>query len=276
MIFRFSPGYTLSTALLQIVTFFADPDMLCTPSERAIAQLRKMSEKFCCRTCGHRYRDPVPLVAAYKNTNSTENNQDKWISMSRTQKEGEKLKKEMIEKLTCGVTKQNVIEDKICLGYPIHITRDRFGRLWPEIILELISYDAFVAELQKAGTDKLDFYERFKFRSVTGADYNYWLPIYINLEHYKQGETIIKNAISILSTGSVSGTCENEFSPHMALSVLCTMMNKTAVRLFNGAMHESQHAIEAYCHLLRLLMFFIDTYPSLSEWKTSNQNEKFI
>ncbi|CAF4390982.1 unnamed protein product [Rotaria sp. Silwood2] len=31
----------------------------------------------------------------------------------------------------------------------------------------------------------------------------------------------------------------------------------------NGEMYESKHAIEAYCHFLRLLMHFIDIYPEL-------------
>jgi hypothetical protein len=164
------------------------------------------------------------------------------------------------------VTKQNVLEDKICLGYPLLIKRDKFGRLWPEIILELISYDAYVSEIQKSGGDKLDFYEHSKFRSVTGKDYNHWLPIYINLDHFQQSKTLIENSISIIYNGTAMGSAKYDFTPPMALSVLTTLMNKSSVLLFNGQMFESKHAIEAYCHFLRLLMHFIDIYPELGKF----------
>lgn len=172
----------------------------------------------------------------------------------------------MIEKLTCGVTKQNVIEDKICLGYPLLIKRDHAGRLWSDIILELISYDAYVAEIQKSGGDKLEFYENLKFRSVTGKDYNHWLPIYINKEHFQQSQTCIQNSLSIIDNGTALGSDQYDFRPSMALKVLTTLMNKSAVQLFNGQMYESKHAIEAFCHFLRLLMHFIDIYPELGNF----------
>ncbi|CAF1330556.1 unnamed protein product [Rotaria sp. Silwood1] len=185
------------------------------------------------------------------------------------------LKRELIERLTCGVTKQNVIENNICLGYPLLIKRDSYGRLWPELILELISYDAYVAEIQKSGGQKLYFYEHSRFRSVTGKDYNHWLPLYIYPKHFLQGRIIIQNGISVIYNGTAKGSKKYDFAPHMALSVLTTLMNKSAVRLFNGEMFESKQAIEAYCHLLRLLMHFIDIYPEL-EHKINRSVAAFI
>ncbi|CAM4814317.1 unnamed protein product [Rotaria magnacalcarata] len=251
----FVPGYTLSTALLQIVTFFADPDLRFTPSAESIADLRRMVKNFTCKTCGHSYANPNPSIVDY--------NEKKSDKQQTTEEELMKSKRELMEKLTCGVTKQNVIEDQICLGYPLLVTRDNRGRLWPEIVLELISYDAYVAEIQKSGGEKLDFYENLKFRSVTGADYNHWLPLYINANHFRQGQTIIQNSISVIYNGTARGSARYDFMPNMALSVLTTLMNKSAVRLFNGQMYESAQAIEAYCHFLRLLMHFIDIFPAL-------------
>ncbi|CAF1278267.1 unnamed protein product [Rotaria sordida] len=264
-----SPGYTLSTALLQIVTFFADPDLRFTPSSSSIDRLWNMVKNFTCETCGHSYAKPNPVIVDYTETTS-----------NKQQAEEERLKseRELIEKLTCGVTKQNVIEDNICLGYPILFKRNNYNRLSPEIILELISYDAYVAEIQKSGGDKLDFYENFKFRSVTGADYNYWLPLYINPKHFQQGQMIIQNSISVIYNGNAQGVEKYDFVPHMALDVLTNLMNKSAVRLFNGELFESKRAIEAYCHLLRLLMHFIDIYPELEDFITglSYRNKKVV
>ncbi|CAF2405461.1 unnamed protein product [Rotaria sp. Silwood2] len=60
-----SPGYTLSTALLQIVTFFADPDFRVNPSSKSIAHPRNMIKKFTCTTCGHSYANQNPAIAGY-------------------------------------------------------------------------------------------------------------------------------------------------------------------------------------------------------------------
>ncbi|CAF4165813.1 unnamed protein product [Rotaria sordida] len=277
----YSPGYTLSTALLQIVTFFADPDFSFNPSSESIANLRHMVEKFTCATCGHSYGNPNPAIVDYNEIKSDKQQTKEEIiskeeeELMKSERERLQFQRELVEKLTCGVTKQNVIEDKICLGYPLLITRDNRGRLWPEIVLELISYDAYVAEIQKSGEDKLDFYERLKFRSVTGADYNHWLPLYINVNHFMQGQTIIQNSISVIHNGTAQGSARYDFKPYMALSVLTTLMNKSAVRLFNGEMYESKQAIEAYCHFLHLLMHFIDIFPGL-ENRINRSVEMFI
>jgi hypothetical protein len=261
-----SPGYTLSTALLQIVTFFAEPDLRSDPSPSSIDRLHDMVKKYRCSTCGHSYNQPNPPIVDYTITKEPETNS--------SEEEELKSKRELIEKLTCGVTKQNIFDDKICLGYPLLIKRDSYGRLWPEIILELISYDAYVAEIQKTGGHKLDFYEHSKFRSVTGKDYNHWLPIYINSEHFQQCQILIENSISIIHMGTALGSANNDFKPTMALSVLTTLMNKSSVQLFNGQLFESKHAIEAYCHFLRLLMHFIDIYLELGE-SINNRIENF-
>ena len=266
----FSPGYTLSTALLQIITFFAEPDLRHVLPVSAVAELHDMVRRFRCATCGHCFAQPNPVILDYKNTGGDNEPKDPSVAVSQAEQEiieleyeSLKARRALIEKLTCGVTKQNVLEDPICLGYPLLINRDRFGRLWSQIVLELISYDAYVAEIQKSGNQKLDYYENAKFRSVTGRDYNHWLPIYINQSHFEQGRTLIQNSISIIYKGTALGNVEHDFQPAMALSVLTSLMNKSSVQLFNGELFESQHAIEAYCHFLRLLMHFIDIYPEL-------------
>ncbi|CAF4596652.1 unnamed protein product, partial [Rotaria sp. Silwood2] len=256
-----SPGYTLSTALLQIVTFFADPDLYREPTSESIDHLRMMVKEFHCRTCGHSYKKPNPEIIDYSTT-VTSQDIDKISEIDEEKLKIERLR-ELKEKLTCGITKQNFIDDPICLGYPLLVKRDNYGRLWPETILELISYDAYVAEIQKSGENKLDYYEHLTFRSVTGKDYNHWLPIFINEEHFRKGQTIIQNSISVIYNGTALGSARYDFKPIMALNVLTTLMNKSSVQLFNGQMFESKHAIEAYCHFLRLLMHFIDIYPEL-------------
>ncbi|CAM4815313.1 unnamed protein product [Rotaria magnacalcarata] len=238
-----SPGYTLSTALLQIVTFFAEPDLRHDPLPESIIRLRNMVKTF----------------QFQEEAKSTEIDDEKL----KAERKHAQRQRELLEKLTCGVTKQNVIENNICLGYPLLVKRNNYGKLQSETVLELISYDAYVAEIQKSGEDKLDYYEHLKFCSVTGKDYNHWLPIFINEAHFQKGQTIIQNSISVIYNGSALGSARYDFQPFVALKVLTALMNQSGVQLFNGEMFESKHAIEAYCHFLRLLMHFIDIFPEL-------------
>lgn len=60
-----SPGYTLSTTLLQIVTFFADPDFRHKPSKQKITHLHTIVKNFTCKTCGHSYDKPNPTIVDY-------------------------------------------------------------------------------------------------------------------------------------------------------------------------------------------------------------------
>jgi DNA-directed RNA polymerase subunit M/transcription elongation factor TFIIS len=83
-----------------------------------------MVKKFRCSTCGHSYDQPNPPIVDYTETKKQENDKSK-----EEEEEELKLKRELIEKLTCGITKQNIFDDKICLGYPLLIKRDGYGRL---------------------------------------------------------------------------------------------------------------------------------------------------
>ena len=91
--------------------------------------------------------------------------------------------------------KLNYIDDPdILLGYPI-IQNKSFGKkekmeLYP--IPELLTYDGYVAQIGKQD-DKLDFYFDIKFKSANNQFYNYWIPIYIDENHYKKNRTAILN-----------------------------------------------------------------------------------
>ncbi|CAF3050946.1 unnamed protein product [Rotaria sp. Silwood2] len=166
--------------------------------------------------------------------------QIKEESVSKEEEKRLKSERKLAEKLTCGVTKQHVIEDNISLGYLLLIKHDSYDRLWPEIILEFIFYDAYVAELQKLGREKLDFYEHSKFCSVI-------------------------NSSSVIYNGTTQSIKNYDFAPHMTLSVLITLMNRSAVLVFNGEMFESKQAMKAYYHLLHVLMHFTNIYPELED-----------
>lgn len=111
--------------------------------------------------------------------------------------------------MSCSFTKQSLINNdrslapQVTLGYPLLITKDKFSRLHSKMIIDIISYDAFICEIIRAGFDKLDFYSTVCFKAANGETYNHW----------KRNKIIIQNAISIIYTGTASGSRQNDFSP---------------------------------------------------------------
>ncbi len=61
------------------------------------------------------------------------------------------------------------------------------------------------------GHDKLDHFEECCLKSPTGMDYNYWLPIYINADHFKRASVTIMNSLCVIAYGSCEGTPEKDF-----------------------------------------------------------------
>ena len=174
------------------------------------------------------------------------------------------IRKEICDKLVCSVTKVDVFDDsKPVLGYPIDIEKDVYGRLWPIPIMEILSYDAFVFNIQQ-NFEKLDNYARVKFTSSFGSSYNYWLPVYINDEHFERSKEHIFNAIAIIYAG-VEGKRENDFRPEMVLKVLPPILVKTAVNFLKGTIYQSIVGIDAYCHIYQLLVKMIKTFPELQK-----------
>lgn len=139
--------------------------------------------------------------------------------------------------------------------------RDRFDRMWPALVLENISYEAYVQKIQMAGIDKLDNFTGRILYSANGEQFNYWTPIYVNETHFQRALEHIKNAISVIRRG-IQGTKDNDFRPDMILEVLPCLMNKTTVHIMNGTLFHSTAAIQAYCNFLRLYLRLIQVKTS--------------
>ena len=252
--YGWSPGCTLEDLLLNLQIFFSSPDY-AEPTEEEITEMKEKLLEFECDKCKHTSKVPYPPII----DRETIINQQKPTKPKTIQP---------ISKLVCSITKQAFNdqiggegENDLILGYPLYIRKDRYDRMHITPVLELISYEAFVTEIQKRG-EKLDDYESVKFRSATGHYYNHWLPIYINKNHFEKGKDTIQNSLTVIRYG-IEGTKENDFTPDVVLKVLPTLLNKTILALMKKDIHGSTNAIEAYSHFLRLFMAYIDIYPEL-------------
>ena len=173
-------------------------------------------------------------------------------------KKKEEEKKRLMEikdNLTCFMLKLNYIEDpEILLGYPI--IQKNTGRgpkikieLYP--IPELLTYDGFIAQIGKRD-EKLDFYFDISFKSANNEFYNYWVPIYVDKNHFEKNKEAILNSFSIIKFGAI-GLKEYDFKTEYIFEVLPIILNKMIIGIFNNKASLSEAFIRCYFQYILLL-----------------------
>lgn len=263
-----TPAYTLSTILVQMQVFFAsDYDLPELPSQNQLSYLRSKLSTFSC---------PIKLTDGTFQTHSFNTpyppfTQSPQVTPPQVSNETIERMKKAYSKMTCFTNKTDPSDDDTILGYPLALSRDAYGRTDMLPILEILSYDGFIMQIQEFG-DKLDDFDSCHLRTAMGLNFNYWFPFYVNEKMYLKNKQIYYNAISVLKFG-VKGKKEFDFEPELILKVFPILLNKTIVALQSGSLYQSSAAIEGYCHLLRLFLRFLEDFPYLYQ-KINEKIEK--
>ena len=265
-----NPSYSISSLLLQVQNFIADPDLpeYRLPNKNQIEQLMKSmnnyKRKFIIKEDNntiekiHTWNNPYPEMYFNKKDNKKKNKNNN------TNKNDEKRLELIKENLTCFMLKLNYIDDPdILLGYPIvkskGLGKDKI-ELYP--IPELLTYDGYMAQIGKE-TNKLDFYFDTQFKSANNEYYNCWVPIYIDKHHYEKNKTAILNSFSIIKFGD-RGIKEYDFQPSQIFEILPIILNKMIIGMFNGKSAISSAFIISYFHYVllfkKLCIEFEDDY----------------
>ena len=256
-----NPSYSISSLLLQVQNFIADPDMHgYIPPKNKIDQLMN-SMNYYKRTFTvfdsdktytkvHTWKDPYPEMYFKKNDNENEKEVDK--EKNKKKEEEEKRMRIIKENLTCFMLKLNYIDDPdILLGYPIvkskGLGKDKI-ELYP--IPELLTYDGYIAQIGKQDT-KLDYYFNINFKSANNEYYNCWVPIYIDKNHYEKNKNAILNSFSIIKFGA-RGIKEYDFQPSQIFEILPIILNKMIIGMFDGKSAISSAFIISYFHYVLL------------------------
>ena len=265
-----NPSYSISSLLLQVQNFIADPDMHAShlPNKAKIRQLMnsmntykrkfKIKEDNKETTIIHTWENPYPKMYFKKDKKEKEKNENKdEINKSNNaeknkEKENEQNMQIIKENLTCFMLKLNYIEDPdILLGYPI-VKKIGLGKNKIELfpIPELLTYDGYMAQIGKQDS-KLDYYFDTHFKSANNEYYNYWVPIYIDKNHYLNNRTAILNSFSIIKYGA-RGIKEYDFKPQQIFEILPIILNKMIIGMFNGQSAISSAFIRCYFHYVLL------------------------
>ena len=193
-------SYTISSLLLQIQYFLANPDKEI-PNENLINQLMKsmdtykrvffiINEKGIRQQIIHTWANPFPKMY-FKLKESL-----KKLPLEKFEEPKEKNIKQIKNDLTCFMLKENILENpELILGYPINNTNLIPCIKFPIIIPEILSYDGFKTQIiQKFLAQDNDR----MFKSANNELYNKWLPIYINKDNYENNKNAIFESISKL------------------------------------------------------------------------------
>ena len=179
---------------------------------------------------------------------------------------------EIKENLTCFMLKLNYIEDpEILLGYPIIQKQAGKGlkikiELYP--IPELLTYDGFIAQIGKKD-EKLDFYFDISFKSANNEFYNYWVPIYIDKNHFEKNKDTILNSFSVIKFGAM-GIKEYDFKAEYIFEILPIILNKMIIGIFNKKTSLSEAFIRCYFQYILLLKKLTEIYKKEFDEYLSN------
>jgi len=109
---------------------------------------------------------------------------------------------------------------------------------------------------------KLDDYHNIKFKTPSGLLYNYWLPAFVNNDHFQRSQQYLFNSISIILNG-VEGKEENDFKPNMVLKTLPPILVKTTLNLLKGTIKNDLAGVEAYIQVYILLIRLVRLFPEI-------------
>ena len=108
-------------------------------------------------------------------------------------------------------------------------------------------------------TEKLERYFNVKLKSANNEYYNYWVPIYIDKNHFEKNKTAILNSFSIIKYG-VQGKKEYDFNPNQIFEILPIILNKMIIGILHNEKKCSHAFIQSYFHYILLLKKLIEIY----------------
>ena len=276
-----NPSYSISSLLMQVQNFIADPDMGGhIPSSTLIKQLMDSLNTYT-RTFiitdengkkikkVHTWKDPYPPMFFTDKKKEEEEEDDKEkekdkneIKMNIDTDDDNRLQ-QIKENLTCFMLKVNYIDDPdILLGFPIISNRLLTGRktrleLYP--IPELLTYSGFEAQKSMQAHMVEQYFDlngpNNQFKSANNEYYNSWLPIYINNDHYEKNKEQILKSIAEITSNPV-------FKEEQIFQVLPIILNSMIIGMCKGKTSLSSSFIKCYFHFILLFKKMCQEYST--------------
>ena len=266
-----NPSYSISSLLLQVQIFLGKPDFPngYIPEKEKIDKLMKSMENYQNIfiitndknekiTKVHTWKNPYPEIFY------TENYLDK-INININESNKNKKLIFLKENLTCFISKINFIDDRnIILGYPIKVLREGAIIPIPEILsskgfienssnkdsnITIIPLNIFTLRMISINRDRI--INTNSFKSANNELYKYWLPIYINDDHFEKNKTTILNYFNSLKQQNEKIT-EYIIQPYYIFEIMLKILSEMMEKIIKGKNISSSFLI---CFFQYILMF---------------------
>ena len=197
----------------------------------------------------HTWKNPYPQIYFKEKEN-------KNIIKSEN-KENEKLQK-IKEYLTCFIFKLDYLDDSnISLGYSIIQKKNGKQKIELYVIPKLLIFEEFMLYFGK--NIEIDYYYNINFESSKNEYYYYWIPIYIDNNHYLNNKKAILNSLSIIKCGPL-GKQKFEFKPEYLFEIFPIILNKIIEGIFNSKPGKKSYFIRCYFHYALLFKKILQEY----------------
>ena len=139
-------------------------------------------------------------------------------------------------------------------------------------VIEIISKEGlrYIKEVQTDSDDSISDNKYGYWKSIYGFEFNKWIPIYINKNHF---DSINSELISLIC--ELLGYKKENFKPVDVLKLIPPILVKTAIHFLKGEVHQSYAAIDAYSQFQYLLVKLKEIYPEI-QTEIDNQVELFM
>lgn len=176
--------------------------------------------------------------------------------------------------IVCSFRKHNYFHsDEPVFGYLIYFKLDEKNNRIPVIVPQLVAFES-LAKLLKLDITDFEMEHPVAFKSKDETVYHYWIPMYINDEHYNCVKSLLKNVLVRLSALSSWESELPEFKPSMIEEVLFPLFGRLLNQIFTGK-DTSAKDIEALAHFYHLISKLVEIYPKVKE-SVNKQIEAFL
>ncbi|XP_033761678.1 LOW QUALITY PROTEIN: uncharacterized protein LOC117343441 [Pecten maximus] len=244
-----SPGYTIQTILLNVVAFLAETQSGDSYWMRDATEVNlKLSKNFSCEDCGHTYKKPFPPLDHGKPETATKKKVDPKTKKAEPIHEIiDYMSKEVFNK---GTPKT----DSELFGYGLIVSGPKHR---PSLTTPCEAFSLESYESMKKATGNV--------KSVMREDISFFLPMFIHPPHGSKIKGVFESTLR--ECAAILPKCNPKKTPieDMVLKVIPNLMSATVVEFSKGTQHTSDNALNGYFALHRLMLWALDTYPTLQK-----------
>ena len=229
-----SPGYTVQTVLLNLLSFMAE---MMSGNTGVMKSNERLAQKYQCNDCGHTHAKPFPELDSEQKCTKNATKQDEGVDIV-----------DYMSKAKFSSNKPKSKEDLFGFGL---IQSGAVRRPVFTSPCEYLTGASFFGMQRQVG----------RVQSIMKDELVFFLPMYISQTHGEHIRDMFEETMNSLS--QVMPNCTRTRVDDMVLKTIPNLMSATVVEFSKGTQHTSDNHLQGYFALHRLFLWAINTYPQL-------------